>query len=169
MRVSVSEAIKRAGESFPFDGTICPDGETWYGQELSFRTPIRVSGSFAFDSGVIVMTGIIEAETEDRCSRCGKDIAVSLQVPFTERFVKEGSVTEDEAYAYTGESLCLDRMVMDQIFLSYPMTPLCREDCKGLCPVCGKDRNETDCGCEVTAAKNPFSVLKQLTNNDKEV
>ena len=169
MQVSVAEAQKRAGESFPVEGTICPQGETWYGSELVFRSPVRVHGDYVFDSGVIVMTGIIEAEADDRCSRCGKPVVVRLRIPFTERFVKESSGEEDDVYPYSGDVLCPDRMVMDQVFLSYPMTPLCREDCKGLCPVCGTDRNERDCGCEAPVAGNAFAALRQLTNNDKEV
>ncbi len=169
MQISVAEALKRVGELFPLDGTILPEGETWYGNELVFRSPVRVRGSYSFDSGAIILTGTIEAETKDRCSRCGKPIEVCLHIPFTERFVKDGSGDENEVYLYSGDVICLDRMIMDQIFLSYPMTPLCKEDCRGLCPVCGADLNEADCGCETHVADDPFAALKKLTNNDKEV
>ena len=169
MQISVAEAQKRIGEIFPLEGSILPEGETWYGHELVFGSPVRVRGSYSFDSGTVTMDGTIEAETEDRCSRCGKPVQVRLRIPFTERFVKDAPDEDGDAYVYTGDVICPDRMIMDQIFLSYPLTPLCREDCKGLCPVCGADLNESDCGCKAPVAENPFAVLKTLTNNDKEV
>ena len=169
MQFSIAEAQKRVGEIFPVSGTLHPEGETWYGRTLVFRSPVSLKGEYVFDSGTVTVNGVIEAEVEDRCSRCGKPVLVPLRMPFSERFTKNGADEDGESYEFSGDVVCLDRMVMDQIFLSYPMTPLCREDCKGLCPVCGADRNVTDCGCASPAPENPFAVLRQITNNDKEV
>ena len=63
MPLSVAEAQKRIGVSFPLEGAIYPEGETWYGHALVFSSPVRVRGSYTFDSGTVTMEGIIEAET----------------------------------------------------------------------------------------------------------
>ena len=49
------------------------------------------------------------------------------------------------------------------------MKVLCREDCKGLCPVCGKDLNDGDCGCDRTERDPRFESLRALFNDDEEV
>ena len=55
--------------------------------------------------------------------------------------------TEDELYPIADDTIDLGPLVRDAIVLELPMAPLCREDCRGLCPQCGADRNEGDCGC----------------------
>ena len=95
------------------EGTILPEWETWYGHALVFSSPVRVRGSYTFDSGTVTMEGIIEAETEDRCSRCGKPVQVRLRIPFTERFVKDAPVEDGDAYVYSGDVICPDRMILE--------------------------------------------------------
>ena len=56
----------------------------------------------------------------------------------------------------------LDPLITEDIFLDLPSKLLCSEDCKGLCPVCGKNRNEGDCGCEKQTVDPRLEILKQL-------
>ena len=75
----------------------------------------------------------------------------------------EGAESEsDELYAYSGEEIALDGMLREQVILDAPMQPLCREDCRGLCPVCGQDRNERRCDCREQEQTSPFAVLATL-------
>ena len=71
---------------------------------------------------------------------------------------------EGEAYTCTSHALSLDKMVLDLIAMNLPVRFLCREDCKGLCPVCGADRNVQSCSCVQEKPKdaNPFDKLKGL-------
>lgn len=69
--------------------------------------------------------------------------------------------SEGESYAYAGEELDLGPMLREQVILANPMQPLCHQDCRGLCPVCGEDRNVVECGCAEARPPNPFAVLRQ--------
>jgi uncharacterized protein len=53
-------------------------------------------------------------------------------------------------------------MLREQVILDAPMQPLCREECQGLCPVCGQDRNERRCDCREQEQTSPFAVLATL-------
>jgi len=56
----------------------------------------------------------------------------------------------------------LQPFIYDQVVLAIPMQPLCRPECAGLCPVCGSNRNEVSCTCEVAEIDPRFALLKQL-------
>jgi uncharacterized protein len=66
----------------------------------------------------------------------------------------------ENVYALTGDRLELAEMLREQVILAEPMRPLCHEDCRGLCPVCGQNRNERECGCPEERPDSPFMILK---------
>ena len=74
-----------------------------------------------------------------------------LAVEVRERFVDQrpggGPEVDDELYPIADDFVDLGPLVRDAIVLELPMAPLCRDDCAGLCAVCGADRNEGECGC----------------------
>jgi len=63
---------------------------------------------------------------------------------------------------FDGEGIELDDLVREELLLALPVNLLCREDCKGLCPVCGIDRNQSDCRCESDAVDSRWQKLKEL-------
>jgi len=63
---------------------------------------------------------------------------------------------------YSGDEIDLGQMMREQFYLALPMKPLCQQDCKGLCPVCGKNRNRETCSCESTWVDPRFEVLKNF-------
>lgn len=67
-----------------------------------------------------------------------------------------------DVYAYEGEEIDLEPLLRDQIILSVPFAPLCRPDCKGLCPVCGAELNVTTCSCAKGAVDPRWDALRQL-------
>ena len=75
--------------------------------------------------------------------------------------VGEHAITEDETEIgyYEKSGLPLEDVVREQVLLTLPGRALCREDCKGLCPHCGADRNAGDCGCGETAVDPRWHAL----------
>jgi uncharacterized protein len=65
---------------------------------------------------------------------------------------------------YRGSVLTLDSFFSEVVACAMPIQPMCREDCVGLCPICGVDRNENRCDCRVEEVKlkSPFAVLEKL-------
>ena len=67
---------------------------------------------------------------------------------------------------YSGDAIDLGQMMREQFYLALPMKPLCMPDCKGLCPICGKNRNRETCSCESTWVDPRFEVLRNLKKAD---
>ncbi|MCL5746530.1 MAG: DUF177 domain-containing protein [Acidobacteria bacterium] len=63
---------------------------------------------------------------------------------------------------YAGDGLELKEILRERVLLALPMQRVCREDCKGICPSCGKNRKEGDCGCQPKLADSRWAALKQL-------
>ena len=73
----------------------------------------------------------------------------------------------DENDYLTGMDLDVDRLVYLEVLMSWPLKVLCKEDCKGLCPHCGADRNVTDCDCDKKQIDPRFAALRALLDSDK--
>jgi uncharacterized metal-binding protein YceD (DUF177 family) len=104
----------------------------------------------SFDGGVMV-TGTVSAPWSGVCRRCTTPVAGELAIAVRERFCEPGprygDPDDEEAYSIVDDELDLRPMVHDAVVLELPLAPLCREDCRGLCPTCGNDRNAEPCGC----------------------
>jgi uncharacterized protein len=101
-----------------------------------------------FEGGIEV-EGTVRAPWVGVCRRCAEPVTGELHIDVHERFADDtlAGASDDEFYPIVDEDIDLAPMVRDAIVLELPMAPLCREDCAGLCPQCGANRNEGDCGC----------------------
>jgi hypothetical protein len=77
-------------------------------------------------------------------------------------------VDELETGWFRGREIDLGAFFLEWITLAVPVQPLCREDCRGLCPRCGADRNVESCGCEEVSPSSPFAVLRGLRGTKTE-
>ena len=119
------------------------------------------------------------------CRRCLKSVALDEPVELIRSWVpeptpaaparrheaeSEGSfdpaLADEETYA--GKEIDLRPAVREQILLQIPAPPLCAEDCKGLCPRCGKDLNEAECGCDRAVMDPRWAALKGIQLEKKE-
>jgi uncharacterized protein len=97
-------------------------------------------------SGGIEAVGTVRAPWVGLCRRCMIPVHGELAIPVSERF-GQAPIAEDDLYPITDDTIDLGPLVRDAIVLELPMAPLCRDDCQGLCPQCGIDRNEAQCRC----------------------
>ena len=170
MIVSVNEALRRVGEPFPFawEGELKP--ETFAGDPVRFAGQAKLSGTFVYDGKTFRVDAEAEASYETTCARCGSPMVETVAFRFTEHFVRSVFKTEDdELYPYEGEQLDLSEAFFDNFFLEMPMTSVCSEACKGLCPVCGADLNQGQCDCLKQKTDPRLSALGSLLNDYKEV
>lgn len=112
--------------------------------EATVRLDLRLE-SF---SGGLSARGRVEAPWHGICRRCSTPVLGLSNVAVNERFVDERAANDDEAYVIDHDFIDLAPLVHDAIFLDLPLAPLCREDCQGLCPYCGTDRNDESCDCQ---------------------
>lgn len=148
-------------------------------EEPVFRVEATRMGSNIDLSGQF--QGAIEAE----CGRCLKRYRHALQDRFhlllepgpeqssldpegRENLERDGICLGDELESgwYQGKDLELDNFLREVIALSLPTQPVCNEECSGLCPHCGVDRNEVHCDCTEPKPESPFAVLQTLRRNE---
>ena len=153
MRIRVSNAIRQTGDQFSFETTELFADQEFGERTISFSEPVAVSGTYVYDGKGFTLSGKATASIHTVCARCTTVFPERIAFSFTERFVKgEDEASDDETYPYSGEELLLDKAVLDNLFLEIPIASTCRADCKGLCPVCGADRNTTTCDCTIEEA-----------------
>jgi uncharacterized protein len=117
----------------------------------------------------VLVSGTATGPLAGECARCLDPIASTLEVDLQELYAyPESDATEDEAERLDGDLLDLEPVLRDAVVLALPLTPLCREDCGGLCVVCGARRDEVDCGHDVAPADPRWAVLNDLSVSDEE-
>jgi uncharacterized protein len=90
----------------------------------------------------VLVTGTATVQVRGECVRCLGEVSDELEVDIQELFVYPGSdATEDEASRLEGDLIDLEPLLRDGVVLDLPFQPLCREDCQGLCAVCGANLN----------------------------
>jgi uncharacterized protein len=120
----------------------------------------------------IRMVGSVEVHMEFPCARCLEpvvhDIARSFDLIYrpqgVDRRADEVSISEAETEIgyYQGEGMLLEDVLREQVLLATPVRALCREDCKGLCPQCGRNLNVEQCNCEQHPSDPRWAALTDL-------
>ena len=169
MKLNVATELKQPGKSGKLQADFNLEDQTYLGVEIHFVQPLKVSGEFIYDGAGINVRGVISAVIRSECARCTKVFDQPLSFEFDERFVRNPQ-PDDESYPYEGDEIDLSPMVLANLFLNIPVYSVCKEDCKGLCPVCGCDLNLSQCSCVLAEEKeNSFAALEKLLYHDKEV
>ena len=140
--------------------------------DFLFETALEATATIRKVGQSVMVKGNLKALLRLPCGRCLEEFTVPLSSTFEVTLfpAKETSseeeieLTEDdmESNFYEGGEIHLSEIACEQIFLEIPYQPLCRDDCRGLCPICGKDLNRTQCGCRREEFETGFAVLKKL-------
>lgn len=131
-------------------------------------TNATVDGTAALDATLrsltdgVVVRGMVEVDAELTCKRCLAVWSEHLQIPFEQVYRRHPDDADDELGLVDGHAVDLEPAIHDEVSLSLPAAPLCREDCRGLCAVCGTDLNEAPCDGHGDGSDSPFAALKQL-------
>ncbi len=146
--------------------------ETFSQIDFDFETPLLSEARVWKANHSVFVKGRIEVNLRLRCARCLKEFSYPLTSTYelTLHPLKESSLGEEveldesemELSFFEGGEIRLSEIACEQIFLEMPYQPLCHEECKGLCPVCGKDLNLSSCGCVKEDLGSGFSALKKL-------
>ncbi len=141
--------------------------EAGYDAGYTIDEPVELNAKARSLRDGVEMEGTISGAIHTQCARCLCDVEYPVNIEFCEFFSEEGG---EEVYPIVDDDIPMDRMILEAISLSLPNRIICREDCKGLCPVCGCDLNKEQCDCSTNNEKDsPFSQLKGLFDKDKEV
>jgi uncharacterized protein len=172
----VIEIAQISEEGFALDTEVHPVSLHVPQEEDTVVTePVHVQGLLTSMAGQIYFRGCICGVVAVPCGRCLEivhtDFVAETQVVFLpptsiRPYDEEGRLSaaggELDLYMHDGVTLDLRPLVREQVVLSFPVQPLCRDDCAGLCQVCGTNRNAEGCTCQASGDDSRFAVLKQL-------
>lgn len=114
----------------------------------------------------LLLTGQFQARLEVECVRCLRAFEQTIQWEMTEMFAfNQKSTTESDLLVPEDAHIDLAPFVRDYALTEVPINPLCKPDCKGLCPECGQELNQKDCGHHPAPNNSPFASLKDLLKN----
>jgi uncharacterized protein len=141
-------------------------------EDAALAEPADVRGSIKRSGEAVDLRGELRATIEVSCGRCLKPVRIPVNADFEERLIPAVSwsgepqheLTEDDLNlsVFDGEAIDLDELVREEILLAVPGHVLCREDCQGLCPGCGIDRNLGTCQCETKEIDSRWEELKDF-------
>ena len=164
MKLNVVSLRHATGKQFSFAFEV-PAAEEFFW----LRGPVSVSGKVANSGGHMVVSGTIRALASFECQCCLRDYETELVEEFRQEYretSQESPLPKDAEYSvYEGDELDLTELVRDTLLLAEPMKKVCRLDCKGLCPVCGQDRNQSECHCDHEVIDPRLAALKQLLDS----
>lgn len=149
-----------------------PGSEDVWGTGLDFaRAPrLEYRAEPGGHDGVRV-TGRLSAELHLACRRCLEPVDWPLEIEFDYRFDPsvEAWEEEDGVYALDPDSAFVDlvRPLREELVLAVPEYPVCVDGCRGLCPICGANWNETECDCRPASGDARWDVLKKLVSDEQ--
>ena len=142
--------------------------------ELTCLEPIEVDITVARTGEQFHLKGRATVLVEMECSRCLTRFKEWLHADFevlvslTPWGLRDRVPRWNEEFVFLppeAQEVDISRLVREIILLSVPMKPLCREDCKGLCPECGQDLNRGECGCSRRSVDPRWAMLRELLDN----
>ena len=137
--LDINDFSRRDGDSLLFDEVL----------DLSGSDPVfseaRICGKLRNVVGVMTFRATVTGLCSAVCDRCLEPALLPLEVELNTVLTLESS--EDDSVTVEGGKINLDKTVYDALLLALPFKILCKEDCLGLCPSCGKNLNDGDCGC----------------------
>jgi uncharacterized protein len=152
-----------------------PEAFQLAGEDFRLVGPVDLTARVTKDAQKVRLEGRVKTTLETDCGRCLDPFTIPVDAPFDLMFLPEAdpAVQRRDAEAQTQEddvgvsfykddTIDLGAVMREQFILALPMKPLCREECKGLCPVCGVNRNREQCACQQEWVDPRLEPLKKL-------
>lgn len=149
-----------------------PDDLNPLDERIRLVEPVAVKGNVKLARALVQVNGHIDTRAQVECDRCLQPVELPVNADFALEYITGSDYESSEAAELTdeemsvsvfdGEAIDVDEIVKEQILLAVPTRMLCREDCKGICPECGIDRNSGECACVTDDVDPRWAALKNL-------
>jgi uncharacterized protein len=160
LRIPLAAALRHPGNSRPVTAAVRLAGLHGTAAEILQASPVEVDLVLERVPEGIVVRGTLSADWAAACSRCLEPVTGRVSVHVDELF--EAIPLEGETYLLEEDVIDLEPMVRDALLLELPLAPLCRDDCAGLCPTCGANRNDEPCDCAAEEPDPRWAALRSL-------
>jgi uncharacterized protein len=141
-------------------------------EDFRVLAPVVFAADVSKDARKVRLVGRVGTRLEMACGRCLEPFAVPVDAPFDLLFLPasadagagERQIEDADVGVsfYKDDVIDLAEVMREQCYLALPMKPLCREDCQGLCPLCGINRNAEVCSCHTEWVDPRMDALRQL-------
>ena len=164
MILDVSSILKETGGKIDISAELDFADVDFLGESFHFTSPLTISGKIYNNGKSLRLTLDVSGRMQVHCARCMKDFETDVNFEVLEDFMQEdGENAEDEdIILFAGTEIELMEVVSNSFFMNVSGKYLCSEDCKGLCPKCGKDLNEGNCGCDDDDIDPRWAGLKAI-------
>ncbi len=162
LRVNATELLRQPGAVRRIDLSIAPTLVDVAHERLA--GDITVALELESSNDAVMVAGTVSAPWSGPCRRCLRGLDGVAVADVDERYQRE--VTDPEAWAIEAGQLDLVPVVRQAILLELDGERLCADDCAGLCPVCGTDRNAGDCDCTTDVRDERWAALDGLVVDD---
>lgn len=116
-------------------------------ESYSFISPLAINGTLVNRAGVVSLNFSVKFTMKHNCDRCLCEFEREFFYEFEHILVRSSNQENDEFIVCPENSLDLDELAISDLLLQLPSKVLCKDDCKGLCYICGNDKNISDCNC----------------------
>lgn len=162
LQLDVARLKRSPGDSVRFDLPADLPPLELAGENVSFAGPVK-AGLVVRNTGTnLAVEGEVSGTLKLTCGRCLEPFDYFFEVPVEETYAPASEGDRGEAVPFTGDVLDITPEVLKSIILALPMKAVCREECPGLCPKCGRNLDEGRCGCGNEDMDPRLSVLKDL-------
>jgi uncharacterized protein len=169
VRIELENLEGRKGD---FAHVYQPDELNPVDERVRLTAPAAVNGKVRLSGNEVFVSGHVDSRAQVECDRCLQPVEAPVSADFTLDYItgseyessEVAELTEAEmsVAVFDGEGLDVDEIVKEQILLAVPTRMLCREDCKGICPECGIDRNTGECSCVADDIDPRWAALKNF-------
>ena len=141
--------------------------------ELTCVSPLRGRVDLTNTGTLLLVRGKVGAEVRQQCGRCLSDLTLPVEADIDEQFrlVHIGdsvvAVADDEESELVANNILdLGELIRQNMLVGIPIGPICSPECRGLCPTCGSNLNQGECGCPQEPVESPFQALAGLLEEE---
>jgi uncharacterized protein len=140
------------------------DIENFYddGENIEFLKPVTLDGELFIAENVICLEGKVTTELRLSCSRCLTSFNYDIDFQIHENFSNNNENKDDEIIFIDSDIIDITEIIKNNIIISLPIKKLCKDNCKGLCQVCGTNLNISSCNCMDDTVDPRLAKLKDL-------
>ncbi|MEE1305961.1 MAG: DUF177 domain-containing protein [Agathobacter sp.] len=174
MKIDISTIVKSINKvtteevEFSFDTFESKDGTF----TILEKSPISLKIANQ-ENAVILITGEVDLTVAIPCGRCLEDVPTNIHFDIEKKLTISGDTLVDEDMEQTdyliGFEMDVDNLVYTEILVNWPMKVLCKDDCEGICRVCGMNLNKGTCSCQRTELDPRMAAIQDIFNKFKEV
>lgn len=168
MIIDVSSILKEFGGRIKIDSMVKIPDTDFLGSSYSFPNEFHIVGDITNNGKSLILSLHCTGSMDTQCARCMKDISVDIDFFANEHLIRSDAEfnEEEDVILFDGHTVELDDIIADNLIMNIEPRYLCDEDCKGLCPHCGADLNEGECGCNREVIDPRWQGLADLMKNE---